>query len=87
LEAFALRKPVVTTSVGAEGIDFYEDHHQGVRDEPKSFAKEIEHLLRDVDYYNHVKEKQWQYAYENLTIQANRKKLQKIINDLYRSNR
>jgi glycosyltransferase involved in cell wall biosynthesis len=87
LEAFALRKPVVTTSVGAEGIDFYEDHHQGVRDEPKSFAKEIEHLLRDVDYYNHVKEKQWQYAYENLTIQANRKKLQKIMNDLYRSNR
>jgi glycosyltransferase involved in cell wall biosynthesis len=79
LEAFVLGKPVVTTSIGAEGIDFYSDHPEGIRDNPRGFAEEVTRLFREDNYYNHVKEKQNLYACKNLTLESNHGKIQDIM--------
>lgn len=47
LESMGLGKPVVTTSLGAEGIDIEEDDHLMIADTPESFAERIESLLED----------------------------------------
>lgn len=48
LEGMAVGRPVVTTSVGAEGIEGARDgEHWIVRDDPDAFAREVAALLRD----------------------------------------
>jgi len=79
LEAFILGKPVVTTSVGAEGIDFFNQYPDCVRDDPREFAGEIERLLEDRNYFDQVREAQWKYAENNLTIQGNRETFKEAI--------
>lgn len=45
LEAFACRRPVVSTSVGAEGIQAHHDRHLLIADKPEEFADVCLHLL------------------------------------------
>lgn len=45
LESMGLGKAVVTTSLGAEGIDIEEDEHLKIADTPESFAEVIRTLL------------------------------------------
>jgi len=47
LEAFAWAKPVVTTSVGIEGIQSLPGVHARVADAPETFAAHVVELLRD----------------------------------------
>lgn len=47
LEAFACRVPVVSTSLGCEGLELIPDRHLLVADEPSSFANACVRLLRD----------------------------------------
>ena len=47
LEAFALGRPVVSTSVGCEGLEVAADEHLVVADEPAVFARSCVALLRD----------------------------------------
>jgi polysaccharide biosynthesis protein PslH len=47
LEALARGLPIVSTSVGAEGIDVVAGEHLLVADEPADFASAVIHLLRD----------------------------------------
>lgn len=49
VQALACGKPVVTTSVGAEGIPATEDDGMFVRDDPKPFADCVQWLLRDMN--------------------------------------
>ncbi len=88
LEAFVLGKPVVTTSVGAEGISYYDDHTHGLCDQPENFAREIERLLTDEEYYKHVQESQRHYVDENLTFPVCRERMNRVIHRiLHRSER
>ena len=48
LEAFAFGMPVVTTTIGLEGIDAVPNHDVLVADKPKEFAKQTIKLLEDV---------------------------------------
>ncbi len=82
LEAFLLGKPVVTTAVGAEGIDFFDDNTAAVQDDPRKFSEEIVHLLTDESYYNRVRDKQMDFARSNLTVEANRPRFLEILNEL-----
>jgi glycosyltransferase involved in cell wall biosynthesis len=86
LEAFIYGNPVVTTSVGAEGISFFNEHRDGVQDDPSSFAEEIVHLFRKDDYFNEVREKQYMFARKNLTLEANREKINRLLAKLTMSN-
>src|SRR5262249_40127752 len=47
LEAAAMRKPIVSTSVGAEGLDFINDSEIIRADDPRSFARAVAQLLND----------------------------------------
>jgi glycosyltransferase involved in cell wall biosynthesis len=45
LEAFSYRTPVVSTRLGAEGIDAIDGRHLLIRDQPKEFAAACQRLL------------------------------------------
>ena len=45
LEAWAAATPVVSTSIGAEGLEFEAGHHLLIADEPAEFADRISQLL------------------------------------------
>lgn len=47
LEAMALRRPVVSTSIGCEGIEATPGEHLLVADEPAAFAAQVVRLFRD----------------------------------------
>jgi glycosyltransferase involved in cell wall biosynthesis len=47
LEAMAMSKPVVVTSIGARGIDVTPGRDIVVADEPKEFADRVVELLND----------------------------------------
>lgn len=49
LECLAAKRPVVSTSIGAEGLGLRHDEHLLVSDEPDAFAREAARLLRDRD--------------------------------------
>ena len=47
LEAMALGRPVVSTGLGAEGLDAVDGEHLRIADEPPAFAAAVVDLLRD----------------------------------------
>ncbi len=47
LEAMALGRPVVSTSIGCEGLDVRDGEHLLVRDDPKAFAAALLLLMED----------------------------------------
>jgi glycosyltransferase involved in cell wall biosynthesis len=47
LEAFAFRRPVVSTSLGIEGIDAHPEEHVLIGDDPDVFARQCLRLLQD----------------------------------------
>lgn len=47
LEAMAMRKPIVTTTIGCEGIDVRENETVLIRDNPADFADAVVQLLKD----------------------------------------
>ena len=47
LEAFAMRKAVVSTSLGCEGLDVIPGKHLIVADQPEAFARQVLNLLKD----------------------------------------
>lgn len=47
LEALAMRKPLVTTSIGCEGIDLTHKEQALIVDEPEKFSESVVQLLKD----------------------------------------
>jgi glycosyltransferase involved in cell wall biosynthesis len=54
LEAMALGRPVVSTTIGAEGIDVEDGKHILIGDTRESFAAHTVRLLQDRDLYQHL---------------------------------
>jgi len=50
MDAWARGLPVVSTTIGAEGIDYCDGEDILIADDPKAFAEKILHLLRDDTY-------------------------------------
>lgn len=48
LEAAAMAKPIVSTRIGAEGLDFVDGEEIILADRPEAFARAVADLLRDV---------------------------------------
>jgi glycosyltransferase involved in cell wall biosynthesis len=49
LEAFAAARPVISTTIGAEGIDARPGKEIVIADVPESFAEQVVRLLDDAD--------------------------------------
>jgi polysaccharide biosynthesis protein PslH len=54
LEAMALGRPVVSTTIGCEGLDVVDNEHLLIADEPKQFAEKTVRLLADQQLYQHI---------------------------------
>lgn len=54
LESMALGTPVVSTSIGCEGLDVQDGRHILVADRPDAFAECVERLLMDADLWKHL---------------------------------
>ena len=50
LEALAMQKPVVSTTVGAEGLDLSHGEHLLIADDPDAFAAAVERVLSDAAF-------------------------------------
>ncbi len=48
-EAMAMGKAVVSTTVGAEGLPIEPGKHALIADEPRTFARDVVRLIRDID--------------------------------------
>ncbi len=48
LEAMAMKKPIVTTSKGCEGIQVEHGHSAFIEDQPESFAERVVQLMEDI---------------------------------------
>jgi glycosyltransferase involved in cell wall biosynthesis len=47
MEALAMQKPVVSTSIGCEGIEVEDDRHLMIRDDPEEFAEAVIELFKN----------------------------------------
>ncbi|MFW6116360.1 MAG: glycosyltransferase [bacterium] len=54
VEAMAMATPVVSTKVGAEGLDISPGENILIADEPRSFAEAVLHLLSDRDLHARI---------------------------------
>lgn len=54
LEAMALGRPVVSTTIGCEGLDVINGQHLLIADEPQQFAKQTIRLLTDTALYDSI---------------------------------
>lgn len=82
LEALALAKAVVSTSVGAEGLDLVPDKHLVIKDTPEDFARATVELLQNPEKRKKIGEAGknfirqvygWSTIYSDLQSQLNRK--------------
>jgi sugar transferase (PEP-CTERM/EpsH1 system associated) len=54
LEAMALGRPVVSTTIGCEGLDVVDGEHLLIADSPEQFAEKTVRLLTDQHLYRHI---------------------------------
>ncbi len=76
LEAMAMRLPVVSTSIGCEGIEVADEEHILIADTPESFAKKVMALLESNNLRTKLTEQayalvQERYTWENADRQLN----------------
>jgi glycosyltransferase involved in cell wall biosynthesis len=54
LEAMALGRPVVSTTIGCEGLDVVDGEHLLIADNPAQFAEKTVRLLTERQLYQHI---------------------------------
>jgi glycosyltransferase involved in cell wall biosynthesis len=86
LNAMSLGKPVVTTSIGAEGILAEPDHDVMIADDPRNFADKIIYLLRNPDKAKDMGRKARKLIEEVYDWEVIRRKMEKLYQDIYMTN-
>jgi glycosyltransferase involved in cell wall biosynthesis len=54
LEAMALGRPVVSTTIGCEGLDVRDGEHLFIADGPEAFASKTMQLIMDAGLYSRI---------------------------------
>jgi glycosyltransferase involved in cell wall biosynthesis len=67
--------PVVTTSIGAEGLNLLDGEHALIADDPQSFASKIVHLLRDDALWTRLQAQGHAFARSNFSVESIREKV------------
>jgi glycosyltransferase involved in cell wall biosynthesis len=78
LQAFACGLLVVTTAVGAEGIDCADGTHYLLAASPEQFIEKISKLFDDRDYYNQISTKALELVNDQFTWDASNQQLFKL---------
>ena len=81
LEALAMRKAVVTTSIGREGIEVADGESVLIRDDPQAFAKAVIELFREPK----LREKLTQNGYDLVRARYDWSVIGEQVEEIYRS--
>lgn len=82
LESMACSTPVVSTSLGCEGLDVTKGENILIADTPKDFALAIIKLLKSSKLRKRIGYMGKELVKEKYSLEANRKRLKKLIYDL-----
>lgn len=82
VEAMAKGKIIVTTPIGAEGLDIIPNYHAIVSETPEDFATGVQILLKNTDFYIKLGENSIRFIKNNYTNRA----LAKELVSFYQSN-
>lgn len=82
LEAAAMGKPVVSSSVGAEGLEFIDGEEIVIADTPGAFAQAVANLLADAEYRRRIGEAARRRVQQNYSLDAMRRTLDQGMTEL-----
>jgi len=82
LEAMALGVPVVTTSIGIQGMNVKNGTHLFVEDEAKEFAKKVIILLKDENLRNEISKNAKDYVFKNFDVENYVKRMERCFKNL-----
>jgi len=80
-EALSMKKAIVTTSIGCEGIEVENNKHLLIRDNPQEFAEAVLRVLKDEELRNSLGENGRKLIEEKYDWQTVFKDLDKILKD------
>jgi glycosyltransferase involved in cell wall biosynthesis len=84
-EGLAMRKAVVSTSIGAEGIDVRHGEHVLLADDPAQFAEQVVRVLVDTRLATSLGERGRELAEEKLSWESAGARLERFYSELRRS--
>ena len=82
LEAMSFGNPVVATNIGAEGINYENEKHLLIADNPKEFAEKVICLLQNVEVFNSVRSNARKLVEEEYDWKKIGKKMRQELNKL-----
>jgi glycosyltransferase involved in cell wall biosynthesis/Tfp pilus assembly protein PilF len=85
-EALSWGLPVVTTSIGAEGMGLVDGHDALIADDPQSFAKHVARLYRDRDLWMRLSRNGRQTVESQWSPEAIRKRLSGVLREIEGNN-
>jgi glycosyltransferase involved in cell wall biosynthesis len=81
LEAMAMQLPIVSTAIGAEGIDCNPGEHLLVADSDQEFARAVVELLRDETRRQSMGKAARTWVCANMDWKIHREQLKKVVLD------
>ena len=82
IESVACRTPVVSTTLGAEGLPFSDGKSIMIADDPRLFAEKTEALLADGSLRERISAEAFRIFEEELGYEVNRERIRCIVDDL-----
>ncbi len=79
LEAFSFKRPVVTTSIGVEGIDVEHEKHVLIADQPEHFAEMCCRIMKDQQLSTKLTTNSFECLNDNYTLDVLNHRLSKMI--------
>ena len=83
LQAWSMGKPVVSTSIGVEGLVFKKDYNIAIANTQKEFAEKIIRLLQDKKYYSTLQKNGLKSVVAEHSFNAVKEKLEEVFSNVY----
>ena len=85
-EAMAYGLPVVTTHIGAQGMDLVHRVNAMVSDSPTEFANSVCELIKNVTLYNSIRQNAIQHVTNTSGVKSVTQKINSIIDEIQNIN-
>ena len=82
LQSWSMGRPVVSTTIGAEGLLYEKDKNIAIADNPKEFAKQIINLLKNKKLYVTLAKKGRETIVREYSFKVIRQKLEEVIQNV-----
>lgn len=86
LQAWVMRKPVVSTTIGAEGLMYKDNENILIADDPETFAQKILLLFKNKKLYTKLAQNGRRTVEKNYSLESVEKKLESIIGNVKKGN-